>query len=268
MYGPAGEEFRAAAESLLDGQLPPGWEWVKRTPRSVVARRPEPYSAYFKEFVPRSPLENLKAFLRGSRCQRAVERGDYLAQKGFRCPQVLCWGRRGGRNFMVTRGVQAIGLGHLAASQWHAPWSRARLRAKWRLLAELGTEIGRLHRAGICHGDLLPNNVLAQHADGQIVFYFVDNERNSHFRRLPLRLVEKNLIQLQMIDGQVVTRTDRLRFFRAYCAAYPRFAAREARHFVRGLHQKALARWRQRQRGQGPGPGSLGGCGAGGVGAV
>jgi hypothetical protein len=53
-----------------------------------------------------------------------------------------------------------------------------------------------------------------------VIFYFLDNERNGIFTKIPRRLIRKNLVQLNMIQSPHITRQDRLRFFQAYCETY------------------------------------------------
>jgi hypothetical protein len=49
------------------------------------------------------------------------------------------------------------------------------------------------------------------------MFYFVDNERNGLFTKIPSRLIRKNLVQINMKQSPHISRQDRLRFFQAYC---------------------------------------------------
>jgi hypothetical protein len=74
LYGPRRDEYVKEIPTLLRGQLPPDWEWVDSSSNSIVAKRLQPYPAYYKEFLSRSPFERIKTLLRGSRCQRAMIR--------------------------------------------------------------------------------------------------------------------------------------------------------------------------------------------------
>jgi serine/threonine protein kinase len=182
-----------------------------------VARRLKPKPAYYKEFLSRSPLEGIKSLFRGSRCQRAISKGEMLRQRGFHTPVVCCWGERGGRHFMVTEGIDAPGLGDYISKNWQQPLSGTKIAAKRRFIQKFGKEIGDLHKNGIYHGDLRVNNILVQESKDEVIFYFLDNERNGLFTEIPRRLIRKNLVQLNMIQSPNVTRQDRLRFFQAYC---------------------------------------------------
>ena len=227
---------------LLDGQLPSGWEWVDSSANSIVARQLEPKPVYFKEFLSRTPFEGIKSFFRGSRCHRAIIKGDMLRQRGFYSPVVYCWGRRGNRHFMISEGIDALGLGDHINKFWQQPLSGAEILTKRRLLRELGNKIGELHKSGICHGDLRANNILVQKSEGDIVFYFLDNERNAFFSEIPERLIRKNLVQLNMMQSPHVSRQDRLRLFEAYCQAYGGVDPVKKLALLRGVQQTTVER--------------------------
>jgi tRNA A-37 threonylcarbamoyl transferase component Bud32 len=247
LYGSRRDEYASAVHSLLGGDLPPDWEWVNSSANSIVARRLTPPPAYYKEFLSRSPFESVKSLLRGSRCQRAVIRGEILKKKGFHSPKVHCWGKKGQRYFMVTEGIDAVSLSTHIEKHWIPPLSGKELVAKRKLIKKLGNEIGTLHRAGVCHGDLRLSNILVEEVDNNIVFHFIDNERNSYFSKVPRRLIKKNLVQVNMISQPNVTRQDRLRFFKAYNTAYKRFDPTDSVALIRQVQEKTLTR-RARKR--------------------
>ena len=240
--GPERAQYKDAVRILLDGQLPSGWEWVDSSANSVVARKLEPTPVYYKEFLSRTPFEGIKNILRGSRCKRAISKGEILRKRGFHTPVVRCWGVREGRHFMVTKGIDALGLGDYMSRRWQQPLSGAEILAKRRLIKMFGKKIGELHKNGICHGDLRVNNILVQESAGDIIFYFLDNERNAFFGKIPRRLIRKNLVQLNMIQSPRVTRQDRLRFFQAYCDTYARFSSAEKSVFIERVQRRTAER--------------------------
>ena len=240
--GPERAQYKDAVRILLDGQLPSGWEWVDSSANSVVARKLEPTPVYYKEFLSRTPFEGIKNILRGSRCKRAISKGEILRKRGFHTPVVRCWGVREGRHFMVTKGIDALGLGDYISKHWQQTLSRTEISEKRRLIQKLGKKIGELHNNGICHGDLRANNILVQKSAGDIVFYFLDNERNTFYSKIPRRLIRKNLVQLNMIQSPRITRQDRLRFFRAYCQAYGGLDTAEKLALLRGVQQTTAER--------------------------
>ena len=242
ILGSRRSEYTHAVQSLLCGKLPEGWEWANSSPNSCVARRLKPYAAYYKEFLSRSPFEDFKNLFRGSRCHRARLQGKILKQKGFHSPAILCWGKKGRRHFMVMEGVNAPGLFDFIRKHWEPPLAKEEVHAKRKLIEQLGEEIGRLHKEGICHGDLRLNNILVRQTDKEIHFYLIDNERNHCFGKIPKRCIKKNLVQVNMIFPPHVTVRDRLRFFRAYSRAYPRFPFEEGRRFIQKVQQETLRR--------------------------
>jgi tRNA A-37 threonylcarbamoyl transferase component Bud32 len=240
--GPEKDQFTEAVIVLLDGELPSGWQWVDSSANSVVARRLKPTVVYYKEFLSRSPFEGIKSLLRGSRCQRAITKGKMLRQKGFNSPHVYCWGKKGNRHFMMSEGVEALGLGDYIRKHWQRPLSGAEISTKRRFIKKLGKIIGELHKNGICHGDLRANNILVQESTGDVMFYFVDNERNELFTKIPTRLIKKNLVQINMMQSPHISRQDRLRFFRAYCEAYGGLNPAEKLALIQGVQLRTEER--------------------------
>jgi serine/threonine protein kinase len=208
----------------------------------VVARRPSPHPVYYKEFLSRSPFEGLKSFVRGSRCQRAIIKGNILRQRGFHSPVVYCWGKKGNRHFMISEGIDALGLGDYIRKHWQQPLSGEEIVAKRRLIKKFGKLIGELHKNGICHGDLQVNNVLVHKSEGDVAFYFVDNERNYLFRKIPRRFIRKNLVQINMIQSPRISRQDRLRFFEAYWEAYGGLNPAEKSALIRRVPNRTAER--------------------------
>ena len=242
LYGSRRDEYVEEIPILLKGLLPPNWDWVDSSSNSIVAKRLQPYPAYYKEFLSRSPFEKIKTLLRGSRCQRAIERGELLRQRGFHSPATYCWGKKADRYFMVTEGLNALSLSTYIEKNWIPPLSGTELRAKRDLIEKLGKEIGNLHKAGICHGDLRISNVLVEKMGQNIIFYFIDNERSLFFKKIPPRLVVKNLVQVNMIFLPGVSRQDRLRFFNAYSETYGRFNSGEKRALIIRVHERTMER--------------------------
>jgi len=204
------------------GVVPPGWQKVPASENAFVAKRQGTDSVYFKLFYNRSRVEWLKSMVRGSRCQRAVDGATLLAQGGFRAPvtlQVGCiqGGVNKGLEFFVSESIPALGLADYVYEHWRRPLGAEQLVLKRNMLADLGRLIGQLHRKGIVHGDLRPNNVLVLESGAEPDFYFIDNERNSVSKSLVEKKRIKNLVQIGMLFPSVLSRTDRLRFFKTYC---------------------------------------------------
>jgi hypothetical protein len=178
-------------------------------------------AAYLKRYLPRSAADRVKHLFRAGRAERAFRAALMLEAAGFSTPPVLAaaFGRGYGSNrrqLLVTAGLEGAAPVH----RWLEENERDRvrtLRFKRGLIRAFGAEVGRLHAAGIFHGDLRVGNVLALTEGGRWRFFFLDNERTRKFRRLRRYHRVKNLVQANMHrDG--VANTDRMRFFNAYLA--------------------------------------------------
>jgi Ser/Thr protein kinase RdoA (MazF antagonist) len=167
----------------------------------------------------------------GWRARQAFRMGHALARAGFRVPAVVVAARRGRAGLLVTREVPGDDLLATLARPTTLAVKRALLRA-------LGAEVGRLHRAGFVHGDLVPPNVRLDE-DGR--FVFLDNDRTRRSRLLVRIAGRRNLVQLGRFIVPGLTLTDRARVLAGYAAerALSRCARR---HLARWLVQKTVAR--------------------------
>ena len=143
---------------------------------------------------------------------------------------------------MISEGVDALGLGDYIGKHWQRPLLADEISAKRRYIKKFGTMIGELHKNGICHGDLRVNNILVRETKDDVIFYFVDNERNTLFRKIPRRLIKKNLVQINMIQSPHISRQDKLRFFQAYCEAYGELNPSEKLALIQGVRQRTAER--------------------------
>jgi hypothetical protein len=203
------------ALQLADQRLPPGWELVNSSSYARVAYNPKE-QLYYKEFMPRSPLETLKAWVRGSRAHRARINGHALLLSGIDAPENIAWGKLPhGREYLFMAALPGQGI-----TQWLRDILQSRcdehLLQRRQLLTDLGTFIGRVHATGFIHGDLRPGNVLADLHKQQFRFALIDNERNRQKVPPPGKMLLRNLMQLNMLPPAVLSRTDRMRFFRAW----------------------------------------------------
>jgi len=203
---------------------------------------------YFKEYVRRSWLDWFKELVGPGRAMRALRASLMLADAGFLSPTVVAAGRVGRQcAFLVTEEVADARPAFEYLTSRRSSESPCTLRDRRDLLRSLGRTIGRMHRAGIVHGDLRPGNVLARRAAGDWEFFFIDNERTRKWRWIPRRLRLKNLVQINMLPPEI-SRTDRMRFFQAYmlanpsvCAAYRPWAVRIMTRTRRRFRRKGWA---------------------------
>ena len=235
------EELHRAALQLSRDILPPGWELVQSSGFARVASL-QAAGLYYKEFLPRSPLERVKALLRGSRAARTRRNNARLLRHGFDAPVDVAWGSLpGGREYLIMRAVPGQPItawlrGERGAGR-REPVTTRRL-----LLRSLGAFIGRLHAAGFIHGDLRPGNVFAAVEDGSFHFALIDNERT--VRRLPPpgRALLRNLMQLNMLAPAELSPTDRMRFFCAWRSQMAELSPLEAKILGAEAYRWAMRR--------------------------
>lgn len=166
------------------------------------------------------------------RAFRAFRMGGALARAGFGAPEALLVGRRGGQGVLVTREVVAPTLLEAVAAS-----TAGTLSAKRGLLGLLGGQVGRLHRAGFVHGDLVPSNLLV-HPTGIV---FLDHDRTRRGRALVWWGARRNLVQLGRFVMPGVTLSDRTRVLRAYGRAR-RLGPRARRRLAGWLVHATMAR--------------------------
>jgi len=200
---------------------------------------------YYKEYIDRSTWDAVKHTVRASRAKRAFQASLMLAAYGFEAPEILALGEDRmvlwlRRCFLVTFEVAASQSLYEVLSQDSSGLDIEALRRKRDLIRTLGHTIGRLHACGIVHGDLRQGNILARYEDGRWRLFFLDNERTRRFPWVPPRLRRKNLVQIGMLRAGL-SRTDRLRFWRAYLSVCPCLRRRH-KHWARRVHARTMDR--------------------------
>ena len=238
---PSIDALHRCALQMADDQIPTGWELVASSGMARVACHLED-KIYYKEFLPRSPVEKLKALVKGSRATRARLNSEALLRAGFQAPESIAWGKLArGREYLFSYAVPGAGV-----TQWLRSKLNQRdpesLALRRQLLRELGVFIGRLHATGFIHGDLRPSNVLAAKYEDKFQFSLIDNERNLRQLPPPGKLLLKNLMQLNMLLPSDITRSDRLRFFQAWHSQMRDLSEVEARLLAVRAHQWARRR--------------------------
>lgn len=205
--GPAGESVRSSRHT--------------RVQRFTVNRDDPSQTFYSKEYLDRSVWDLLKHLFRTSRAKRAFRAGLMLCQNGLHTPEIVAlaekrWGPFGLRNILITKGLgNTQPLARILCGQ-EKDLSAVQSRQRRQQIRALGKTIGRMHAAGIFHGDLRGNNILVRRESDDWRFYLIDNERTRKFQTIPFSLRIKNLVQLNMLR-RTISDTDRMRFLKAYC---------------------------------------------------
>ena len=180
------------------------------------------HSLYLKQYLCRSAWDFLKRLFRPSPAQRSFRASIMLQNNGIYAPVVIgLFERRAGPflidNLLLTREVKnAKSIVQCLADMGRGLYKDT-LLSKRNLIECFGENVGQMHTKGIFHGDLRLGNVLVQQKEEAWRFFFLDNERTKKFQKLSARLRLKNLVQINMFQENI-TDTDRMRFFRKYCA--------------------------------------------------
>jgi uncharacterized protein YmfQ (DUF2313 family) len=179
-------------------------------------------AVFVKHFHARSVIDQYKQLVRKSRAMKAVMADALLNEHGFIAPELLiiAWQQNYGikKNYVT---VSTALEGYKDIYQQVEALSGLDRMSKKEFLVALATATAALHKANISHGDMRPGNILCQHGlskqENTWQFAYIDNERTKKHWRLPTRARIKNLVQLNLLISQEISRSDRLRFFQTYC---------------------------------------------------
>ncbi|TDG15842.1 hypothetical protein E2F43_06350 [Seongchinamella unica] len=239
------EHYARLAEVLGRHELPEGWTLVGSSAYARVAAD-ESTGVFYKEFLPRSPLERIKALVRGSRATRAREQNEALRDAGFQTPVNLAWGSLpGGREYLFSSAVPGTGVTSWLREELVSREGES-LALRRQLLRQLGDFIGRMHAAGFTHGDLRTSNVLAERDGDNFQFYLIDNERNRRSTPAAGREVLRNLMQLNMLRPDDLSHRDRMRFFQCWRRQMSHLNEAEAKLLARESYRWAHRRLRRK----------------------
>lgn len=202
---------------------------VKSSQITTVLRFENPENSeifYFKEFHSRGLKDIIKNLFGYTRSKKDFMGGQLLLEHGFPTPAPVLRGFEKSfflirRNFFITKGVPGERTYQYFKSLFTRPLSAEMITEKRALLHVAGREIGRLHNAGIFHGDLRVGNMIINGRGSSAGIFFIDNERTQYSEVLPLKKRLKNLVQLNMVRLPQITGTDRLRVFNAYLMENP-----------------------------------------------
>lgn len=144
---------------------------------------------------------------------------------------------------------QAETLGQFLASQFEHRRDDSWFRRKRLLITALAGLVKSMHQRGFYHGDFSVDNILVQAVEPPR-FFLIDSEAIRLPVRLSWRRIRKNLSEANrfVLDFGFVSRTDRLRFLRAYLASGAD-NRRLMRYFWRQIERESLIRLERQGRG-------------------
>lgn len=110
---------------------------------------------------------------------------------------------------------------------------------KIRFIKQFALAVKRLHQKGIFHHDLKANNVIIQNS---FLYYFLDLDRVSFNWETTLDERVTNLAQLNAAVTDVVTKSDRLRFYRFYSYGEECLPPKQEKAVIRQIMQATVKR--------------------------
>lgn len=187
--------------------------------------RPTP--AAYKRSCYRLWRKAILAFFRRSRALRAWHLGHALRERGIDTarPLLVVEPRTGGprwESYLATEWVDGDHL-HDFAARVAALSPVDRRHAARHATVVLARMLGRMHAWNVDHRDLKAQNLMLAERAGKLTAYLIDLDGVRIVRSLTERRRARNLARLatSMEAHPWVTRTDRLRFLRAYVSVAP-----------------------------------------------
>ncbi|MEW6026667.1 MAG: lipopolysaccharide kinase InaA family protein [Planctomycetota bacterium] len=120
------------------------------------------------------------------------------------------------------------------------------LANKIRFIKQFALAVKTIHQKGIFHRDLKANNVLIRDALisnlSSFLFYFIDLDRVTFNRETTSEERITNLAQLNAAVANVVTRADRLRFYRFYAYGEECLPHKEEKEIIKRIMQVTIKR--------------------------
>ena len=146
-----------------------------------------------------------------------------VAAAGIRTFETVAVGRtlagnRVADSYLVSRAIDGTETLHDFCEETLRRLPQARQsRVRRALAGQLGELVARLHAAGLVHRDLHAGNILIRAAPAdQVELWLIDLHAVVARRRVSFRQARSNIALLAHFFARHATRSDRLRFFRAY----------------------------------------------------
>jgi tRNA A-37 threonylcarbamoyl transferase component Bud32 len=196
-----------------------GFEQVKHnTSRTVYRGDLGGQAVYIKHYHNRSLSRRVARWLGRYDAMHEMTFSQYLSAHGVPTPRALAAECSSDHHWLVTAAVAPAE----SVSTWHearlteGEAGRRRVHQATVALAEM---IGRMHAAGVLHGDLHCGNVLIRTDSDDLRLVLTDLHR-AHRRRRPTRTARAANLALLLHDRfDFTTRSDRLRFLTHYLRA-------------------------------------------------
>ena len=235
------DELPAACRPMITGAVPPeGVATVKTGPHRTVYRLSLASGVYYlKHFRVADWKAQLQNLVRPSKAEREWRAARTIAQLGLPTFESVALGRlhRAGLvrdSFLVNREIPETvpldtfvldNFSPIAVAHDSRESACRQSNLRGRLAIALGNLTARLHRAGVEHADFHAGNLLVRVGpDGLPALWLIDLDRVYFHHRLTSQQRFQNLALLHQFFAAKLTRSDRLRFYRAYQAEWLRGA--------------------------------------------
>lgn len=195
-----------------------------------------------KEWLPTGWRRRLEAALRPGALAAGYRNAHRLGVRGIGTAAPVAFARVGGRVVTLYEDLGSLPrLDHrVREALCTGAWSRRRKREVLDATADL---VARMHRQGVWHGDLKACNWLVEERGTRVAFRLVDTDRVRFLPAVSRARRLRNVAQLAASLPRVVSRADRLRWWRRYARGTPlagRAAARAAARDVAALLARKL----------------------------
>jgi tRNA A-37 threonylcarbamoyl transferase component Bud32 len=209
-------------------------EWLRNGRAQVVKHGPhrtvyKVTLANLQFYVKHYPLADTRAWLRQlvrpSKARMEYNKALAAAANGIPTVVPLAVGERAtglkpADSFLITRSLEDTEtLSHFIDCTWPLLEATRRFRIRQRLAVALGKLIARMHDTGLTHNDLHAANLLIHVGpDDTARLYVIDLHAVRFGPALGWRASRANLTMLNRWFVMGVSRADRMRFWRVYCA--------------------------------------------------
>jgi hypothetical protein len=201
---------------------------------------------YLKRHSQKPKLSSkVKGFLKKSKPSEGRVEFDAieaLTKAKVPCVQAAAFGERRtsgkAESFLVTEALDGYTQLEKMVYEFTPPLSKEMLKRKRALIRGVAELVSSLHNAGFNHKDLYLTHILARFdRSSGYSLKLIDLQRVEHRTTGRRRWLVKDISALNYSSpAEVITRTDRLRFFKAYCGN--RKLGKEERAFIKSVTLK------------------------------
>ena len=170
-----GEVWQEAIQRLQDYISDEQAEFLHRGRNAIVKARIADHDVVIKYFRNHTFSKKLSYKYRSSKAVRSFEHSLQLTEAGLNTPQPICW-REDWKGAWLHDSYYVCAYQPVAHKAWALKDESIPDHNRW--IALLGSEIAKMHEAGIHHQDLTPGNALFVTAgDDAYNVYFIDCNR-------------------------------------------------------------------------------------------